>query len=119
MKWATATGDSRVNSQDSRSLRLAALFRFRCSPTASLSATARALASSLCFPRGPFPGPPPALSMCESRHLYIPKGQPWNPWAIGISLFMVLLPDGPDLGSEHLSDVVGQNCNMCLSQLTA
>lgn len=40
----------------------------------------------------------------------------WNPWAAEISLFMVLLPDGPGLGSEYLSDAVGQNCNTCLSQ---
>lgn len=116
MKWATTTGDCRVNSQDSRSLCLTTLFCSRCSPTALLSATARALASSLCFPLSPFPGRPPALSMCENRRLHILKGQPWNPWAVGISLFMFLLPDGPGLGSEYLLDVVGQNCNTCLSQ---
>lgn len=105
-----------MNSQDSGRLHLTTLFHSKCQPNSSLSATARALASSLCFPQGSLPRPPPALSVCENRHLHILKEQMWNPWAVEIALFMFLLPDGPGLGSEYLSDAVGQNCNTCLSQ---
>lgn len=74
MKWATATGDSRVNSEDSRSLRLAALFRSRRSPTASLPATARALASSLCFPRGPSQDHPLPSQCVKAAISTFPRG---------------------------------------------